>query len=152
MTVAPITNLDYVILLCGRLAETRTFYLETMRFPLEMDRAEWVSFRVGSGLLTLRPRGPCLGWDDGPALVGSAAVQLAFRVPPSAITTGTRADRQRRADPQPAEGSGTAGGTGRCSIRDREALCRALCGDLSARSRPGQLLDRKEAQGEIEGS
>ena len=71
MTVAPITNLDYVILLCGRLAETRAFYLETMRFPLEVeDRAEWVSFRVGSGLLTLRPRGPGLAWDDGPALAG----------------------------------------------------------------------------------
>jgi catechol 2,3-dioxygenase-like lactoylglutathione lyase family enzyme len=85
VTVAPITNLDYVILLCGRLAETRAFYLETMRFPLEMDRAEWVSFRVGSGLLTLRPRGLGLAWDDGPALAGSAAVQLAFRVPPPAI-------------------------------------------------------------------
>jgi hypothetical protein len=64
VTVAPITNLDYVILLCGRLAETRAFYLETMRFPLEMDRPAWVSFRVGSGLLTLRPRGPSLAGDD----------------------------------------------------------------------------------------
>jgi len=56
-----------------------------MRFPLEMDRPTWVSFRVGSGLLTLRPRGPGLAWDDGPAIAGSAAVQLAFRVPPPAI-------------------------------------------------------------------
>jgi glyoxylase I family protein len=50
-----------------------------------MDRPTWVSFRVGSGLLTLRPRGPGLAWDDGPAVAGSAAVQLAFRVPPPAI-------------------------------------------------------------------
>ena len=85
MTAAPITNLDYVVLLCSRLAETRAFYLETMRFALEMDRPTWVSFRVGSGLLTLRPRGPGLAWDDGPAVAGSAAVQLAFRVPPPAI-------------------------------------------------------------------
>src|SRR5438128_1223290 len=56
-----------------------------MRFPLETDRAEWVSFRVGSGLLTLGPRGRGLAWDDGPAHAGSAAVQLAFRVPPPAI-------------------------------------------------------------------
>ena len=56
-----------------------------MRFALEMDRPTWVSFRVGSGLLTLRPRGPGLAWDDGPAVAGSAAVQLAFRVPPPAI-------------------------------------------------------------------
>ena len=74
MVAAVIRNLDYVILLCGRLAETRAFYLETMKFPLEMDRVDWVSFRVGSGLLTLRPRGPCLAWDDGPAVAGSASV------------------------------------------------------------------------------
>lgn len=85
MTAAAIRNLDYVILLCGRMAETRAFYLETMKFPLEMDRADWVSFRVGSGLLTLRPRGPHVAWDDGPAVAGSAAVQLAFRVPPPAV-------------------------------------------------------------------
>ena len=85
MTAAAMRNLDYIILLCERLAETRAFYLETMKLPLEMDRPDWVSFRVGSGLLTLRPRGPWLAWDDGPAVGGSASVQLAFRVPPPAI-------------------------------------------------------------------
>ena len=85
MTAAAIRNLDYVILLCARMTETRAFYLETMKFPLEMDRPDWVSFRVGSGLLTLRPRGRGLAGDDGPAVPGSAAVQLAFRVPPPAV-------------------------------------------------------------------
>ena|SRR6185436_6060629 len=85
MTAAAIRNLDYVILLCARMAETRAFYLETMKFPLELDRPDWVSFRVGSGLLTLRPRGRSLAGDDGPAVAGSAAVQLAFRVPPPVI-------------------------------------------------------------------
>src|SRR5437667_10520482 len=85
MTAAGIRNLDYVILLCGRMAETRAFYLKTMKFPLEMDRADCVSFRVGSGLRTLRPRGPGLAWDDGPAVAGSASVQLAFRVPPPSV-------------------------------------------------------------------
>jgi len=85
MTAAAIRNLDYIILLCTRMAETRAFYLETMKLQLEMDRAEWVSFRVGSGLLTLRPRGSGLAWDVGPAVAGSASVQLAFRVPPPAI-------------------------------------------------------------------
>lgn len=85
MTAAPIRNLDYVILLCERMAETRAFYLETLKLPLEMDRPTWVSFRIGSGLLTLRPRGRGLGGDDGPAVAGSASVQLAFRVPPPAI-------------------------------------------------------------------
>lgn len=85
MTPAPVRNLDYVILLCGRLAETRAFYLNTMRLALETDRPNWVSFQVGSGLLTLRPRGPGLAWDDGPAASGSASVQLAFRVPPPSV-------------------------------------------------------------------
>jgi glyoxylase I family protein len=80
-----ISNLDYVILLCERMAETRKFYIEVMNLPLEMDRPTWVSFRVGSGLLTLRPRGQGLAWHDGPAVRGSATIQLAFRVPPPAV-------------------------------------------------------------------
>ena len=40
---------------------------------------------MGAALLTLRPRGQGLAWDDGPSVPGSAAVQLAFRVPPSAV-------------------------------------------------------------------
>jgi glyoxylase I family protein len=83
VTLGTISNLDYVILLCARMAETRAFYLDVMRFPLEMDRPEWVSFRVGSGLLTLRPRGQ-RSW-DGPAAEGAACIQLAFRVPPPAV-------------------------------------------------------------------
>ena len=85
MTAAPIRNLDYVILLCARMSDTRAFYLETMKFLLDTDQPNWVSFRVGSGLFTLRPRGRSLAGEDGPAVVGSASVQLAFRIPPSAI-------------------------------------------------------------------
>jgi glyoxylase I family protein len=85
VAIGTIGNLDYVILLCERMAETRAFYLDVMKFPLDMDRPNWVSFRVGSGLLTLRPRGQGLAWHDGPAVAGSACVQLAFRVPPPAV-------------------------------------------------------------------
>ena len=87
MAIGSISNLDYIILLCQRMAETRAFYLEVMKFSLEVDRPEWVSFRVGSGLLTLRPRAPkpYAPWQDGPIAPGSAAVQLAFRVPPPAV-------------------------------------------------------------------
>lgn len=81
----PIRNLDYVVLMCMRMADTRAFYLDTMKFHIEDDRPNWVSFRVGAGLLTLKPRGPGVAWDDGPAVPGSASVQLAFRVPPQAI-------------------------------------------------------------------
>jgi catechol 2,3-dioxygenase-like lactoylglutathione lyase family enzyme len=85
VALGAISNLDYVILLCERMAETREFYLNVMKLPLDMDRPNWVSFRVGSGSLTLRPRGQGLAWHDGPAAAGSACVQLAFRVPPSAL-------------------------------------------------------------------
>jgi lactoylglutathione lyase len=85
MGVRAISNLDYVVLLCERMVETRAFYVNVMKFPLEMDRPNWVSFRVGAGLLTLRPRGQLLSWNDGPTIHGSAGIQLAFRVPPPAV-------------------------------------------------------------------
>jgi len=85
MGVHSIRNVDYVVLLCEDMARMRRFYLEVMKFPLELDRPEWVSLRVGSGLLCLRPRRPEGALQDGPAIAGSASVQLAFRVPPSEI-------------------------------------------------------------------
>jgi glyoxylase I family protein len=85
MSLKEIRNLDYTILLCRNMKETRSFYRDVMGFPLERDADNWVSFRVGSTLLTLRPRGRSLAGDDGPAAPGSAAVQLAFRVPPPAV-------------------------------------------------------------------
>jgi lactoylglutathione lyase len=79
-----ITNLDYTILLCTKMEETRAFYRDVMQFPIETDQPNWCSFRIGAALLTLRPR----GWThfaDGEALPGAAAVQLAFRVAPPAV-------------------------------------------------------------------
>jgi glyoxylase I family protein len=85
MSLAAITNTDYVVLLCADMAATRRFYETVLGFRLAHDSPTWVSFRVGTTLLTLRPRGHSLGGDDGAATTGSASVQLAFRVPPSAI-------------------------------------------------------------------
>jgi catechol 2,3-dioxygenase-like lactoylglutathione lyase family enzyme len=87
MSLKDIHNLDYTILLCKKMQETRAFYKDVMGFPIELDLENWVSFRVGATLLTLRPRGPCAAWDDGPAISGSAAIQFAFRVPPPAVDT-----------------------------------------------------------------
>jgi catechol 2,3-dioxygenase-like lactoylglutathione lyase family enzyme len=84
VSLGGIGSFDYAILLCSKLAETRAFYSDVMGFPIETERENWVSFRVGATLLTLRPRGWSL-FDDGEALPGSAAVQLAFRVPPPAV-------------------------------------------------------------------
>jgi catechol 2,3-dioxygenase-like lactoylglutathione lyase family enzyme len=84
LTLGGITNLDYTILLCSKMDETRTFYRDVMKFPIETDQPNWCSFRIGAALLTLRPR----GWshfEDGKSVPGAASVQLAFRVPPPAV-------------------------------------------------------------------
>ena len=85
MSLDQIRNCDYVVLLCADMAGTRRFYEDVMGFTLDFESDTWVSYRVGSTLLTLRPRGPSPGGDDGPSIPGSASVQLAFRVPPHAV-------------------------------------------------------------------
>jgi catechol 2,3-dioxygenase-like lactoylglutathione lyase family enzyme len=85
MSLEAIRNADYVVLLCSNLKETRAFYQGVMGFPIDHDSDNWVSFRVGAMLLALRPRGQLFGWEDGPVASGTAAVQLAFRVPPAAL-------------------------------------------------------------------
>ena len=85
MSLGGIANLDYTVLLCNRIDETRAFYRDIMKFPVETDLKHWVSFRVGAALLTLRPRTAWTVCDDGKSIPGSAAVQLAFRVPPPAV-------------------------------------------------------------------
>jgi catechol 2,3-dioxygenase-like lactoylglutathione lyase family enzyme len=85
MSISEIHSLDHAVILCRNLLETRAFYRDVMRFPLEVDRENWVSFRVGATLLSLRPRGKWSVCDDGNVLPGSAGVQLAFRVPPPAV-------------------------------------------------------------------
>jgi catechol 2,3-dioxygenase-like lactoylglutathione lyase family enzyme len=85
VTLGGIRNLDHAVILCDRMDATRAFYSDVMGFAVEEDRENWVSFRVGATLLTLRPRGPWAVCDDGPRPPGSAAVQLAFKVPLDAV-------------------------------------------------------------------
>jgi catechol 2,3-dioxygenase-like lactoylglutathione lyase family enzyme len=85
MSLKDIRNCDYVVLLCNKMKETRGFYEDVMCFPVDHDSENWISFRVGATLLTLRPRGQLFGWEDGPLAQGTAPVQLAFRVPPAAL-------------------------------------------------------------------
>ena len=85
MSLSEIGSLDYIVLLCSNMEDTRAFYSGIMGFEIEEDQKSWVSFRVGSTLLTLRPRGPWSVCDDGPIPQGSAALQLAFRVPLEAV-------------------------------------------------------------------
>ncbi len=85
MSLRDIRNLDYAVILCDRMAETRAFYRDVMRFPIETDRETWVDFRIGASFLALRPRGVWPVCDDGPIPPESAPVQLAFRVPPAVL-------------------------------------------------------------------
>lgn len=85
MSLGGIGSLDYTVILCRRMAQTRAFYRDIMRFPIEVDLENWVSFRVGAVLLALRPRGIWSVCDDGPLAPGSAAIQLAFCVAPPAV-------------------------------------------------------------------
>jgi catechol 2,3-dioxygenase-like lactoylglutathione lyase family enzyme len=85
MGLESIKNFDYTVLLCSRMNETREFYRDVMRFPVEIDLEHWVSFRVGASLLTLRPRTSWPFHEIPDATASTPAVQLAFRVPPSEI-------------------------------------------------------------------
>lgn len=77
-------NLNYIILLCDDMPRMRTFYLETLGFPIYRDWSDWLEMRAGNILLTLRPRGRPY---DGPKTPNSAGVQLAFRVAPNEVNT-----------------------------------------------------------------
>lgn len=88
--LAAIRHLDYVILICAEVGRMRAFYQGVLGFPVHRDlwQGNWVELRVGSVLLTLRPRGlvtlrgRCF---DGERAEGSAALQLAFRVAPAEV-------------------------------------------------------------------
>ena len=85
MTPTPLRTLDYTVLICRDLAGTVAFYRDVLGLPVETERERWVELRMGSTILALRSRGTAPWGDDGPAAEGSAAVQLAFRVPPPAV-------------------------------------------------------------------
>lgn len=78
-----ISSINYVVLLCTDLPAMKQFYSRVMNFPVERDWGDWVEYRVGGTLLTLRPRGRRY---DGPAVEGAAGVQLAFQVAPHHVT------------------------------------------------------------------
>ena len=52
MSLGQIRNFDYAILLCNKMAETRAFYRDIMKFPVETDLERWVICLTGA-------TGPC---------------------------------------------------------------------------------------------
>lgn len=78
-----IRSLDYVVLLCDDISPMKSFYHETLGFPIQRDWEGWIEMRLGAVMLTLRPRGR--PYDGTPKASGSAGVQLAFRVAPHEV-------------------------------------------------------------------
>lgn len=76
-----IRDLSHIIILCDDIFAMRRFYSDVMQFPIYRDDPNWIELRVGSTLLTLRPRGRDY---DGAGSSG-AAIQLAFRVAPDEV-------------------------------------------------------------------
>jgi catechol 2,3-dioxygenase-like lactoylglutathione lyase family enzyme len=89
-----IRALDYTILFARDLPAMRKFYSDVMRFDVYHEMADnWIEFRIGSTILALAK--PGLVVPDRPLPVGTASVQLAFRVrreEVDAIEAALRAD------------------------------------------------------------
>jgi catechol 2,3-dioxygenase-like lactoylglutathione lyase family enzyme len=81
--LASIRQLDYAILLCRDIGQMTAFYGNVLGFPVLEASPNWVVFKTGSTVLTLRQRGRSYDGEGPPA--GSAAVQLAFRVAPAQV-------------------------------------------------------------------
>jgi catechol-2,3-dioxygenase len=62
MPLKDVQNLGYVILLCNDLVKMRDFYQDILGLKINDETEDWVEIRIGSTLLSLRPRGR---WYDG---------------------------------------------------------------------------------------
>ena len=75
-----IDAIDYTVILVRDMALMRQFYEEILRFRLTRELSEnWFEYRIGNQTLALS--NPGITANDTPVPSGTAAVQLAFRVP-----------------------------------------------------------------------
>lgn len=82
--VGAIRNLDYTMLLCSDIEVMKDFYGDVMKFDLRRHiSGRYAEFAVGSSILALRLR--TRTYDGATVALGSASVQLAFRVPPREV-------------------------------------------------------------------
>lgn len=72
--------IDYSVIFVRDMDAMRRFYGEILGFPLEREMsASWIEYRIGANILTLAlPRRTA---SDTPMPKGTAALQLAFKVP-----------------------------------------------------------------------
>lgn len=74
-----IRAIDYTVIFVRDMAAMRRFYEDVLRFHLVRElSSRWIEYRVGANTLALAK--PGLTAADAPVPVGSAALQLAFKV------------------------------------------------------------------------
>ncbi len=79
-----IRAIDYTVVLVREMAAMRRFYEEVLGFALDRTLSDgWFEYRIGSNTLALAR--PSRTAADTPVPAGTAAMQLAFRVPPDDV-------------------------------------------------------------------
>lgn len=79
-----IEAVDYTVIITRDMDAMRAFYEDVLGFELERSLSEnWFEYRIGNTILALSS--PGLTKDDPPIPHGTAALQLAFRVPVEAV-------------------------------------------------------------------
>jgi catechol 2,3-dioxygenase-like lactoylglutathione lyase family enzyme len=74
-----IRAIDYTVIFVRDMAAMRDFYEGILGFPLLRELSPgWIEYRVGNNTLALAR--PSLTAADGPTPIGSASLQLAFKV------------------------------------------------------------------------
>jgi catechol 2,3-dioxygenase-like lactoylglutathione lyase family enzyme len=82
----PIRSVDYTIIRARQMQEMRSFYGNTLGFPLHRELSSgWIEYRVGSNILALADYGAKLKDDQLP--IGAMSLQLAFRVSPDEVAS-----------------------------------------------------------------
>jgi catechol 2,3-dioxygenase-like lactoylglutathione lyase family enzyme len=74
-----IRAIDYTVIFVRDMAAMRRFYESILRFPLSRELSPgWIEYQIGGNTLALAR--PSRTAKDAPTPVGSAALQLAFKV------------------------------------------------------------------------
>jgi catechol 2,3-dioxygenase-like lactoylglutathione lyase family enzyme len=75
-----IRAIDYTVIIVRDMAAMRRFYEDVIGFPLLRELSpRWIEYHVGNNTLALSMPGRTAG--DTPVPAGTAALQLAFKVP-----------------------------------------------------------------------
>lgn len=81
---AAIEAVDYTVILVRDMPAMRRFYETVLGFPLARALSpNWIEYRLGPTILALSAPGRTAG--DAPVPAWSAALHLAFRVPPASV-------------------------------------------------------------------